>query len=201
MSETTNFNRLIRLIAKIGSNVIRELLNKYSSPENFMDYLYHNQDLLNKLKLRDDEIDLLSNRDFEKMDITFLCKLASNIFKDNMTHDEKIYLDKIKQQRNSFLHSGILESCRVDDVAFQRKWQEISAILLDLALEVGGAERGADLQLKIKTAIEDIKTSSLESAEIKEMLVQLTGKVELLQTKFEELDGLYFILKRVLNFN
>ena len=101
MTEAETFNRLIRLIAKGGTIVIRELLNKYSPHKKFMDYLYNNQRLLDKLKakLTDKEKDL-SNRDFNKMDITLLCKLALNIFKDKMTTDEATYLGKIKQERD-----------------------------------------------------------------------------------------------------
>lgn len=160
-----------------------------------MDYLYHNQGLLDKLKskLSDDQKDLLSNRDFEKMDITHLCKLASNIFKDVLTADEKLYLGKIKQERDLLLHSYILESCTVDDVAFKRKWQEISTILNCMALEIGGV----GLQQETQAMIEETKKSSPTIAEIREILIQLSGhtsqltdKIGNLQSKFDEFEGL-----------
>ena len=199
MTEAENFNRLIRLIAKGGTKVIRELLNKYSPHKKFMDYLYNNQGLLDKLKakLTDKEKDLVSNRDFDKMDITLLCKLALNIFKDKMTTDEATYLGKIKQERDSFLHSDILEICKVEHLFFSRKWQCISAILEDMALEVGGA----DFRLEIQIVIKDTEKSSPTLTEIQETLTQFCGynqelsdKVEQLCKAFEELKGCYTII-------
>lgn len=199
MTEAENFSKLLRLIAKVGTMVIRELLHKYSSPMKFMDYLYHNQGLLDKLKLTDDQKDLLSNRDFEKMDITLLCKLVSNIFKDKMTAAEKQYLDKIKRERDLLLHSDILESCTVDHIAFKRKWQEISTILKCMALEIGRV----DLQREIETMIEDTKKSSPTFSEVRETLIQLsvnnkqlTDKIVRLQIKFEEFEEKQTDVKR-----
>ena len=196
MTEAENFSRLLRLVAKVGTEVIRELLNKYSSPRKFMDYLYHYQGWLDKLKtkLTDKEKKILSNRDFEKMDITLLCKLASNIFKDKMTEDEKLYLGQIKQERDSFLHSDILESCTIDHITFKRKWQEISTILKCMALEI----EGVGLHREIETMIEDTEKSSPTFAEVREILIQLSGhnkqltdKISQLQNKFEEFEGLF----------
>ena len=199
MTEAENFNRLVRLIAKGGTMVIRELLNKYSPHKKFMDYLYNNQGLLDKLKakLTDKEKDLVSNMDFYKMDITLLCKLALNIFKDKMTTDETTYLGKIKRERDSFLHSDILEICMVDHLFFSRKWQYISTALEDMALEIGGA----DLRREIEIVIKDTEKSSPTFSEIQETLTQFCGynkelsdKVEQLCKAVEELKGCYTII-------
>lgn len=181
MTEAENFSRLVRLLAKGGTRCMRTLLNKYSKPLEFMDYLYNNQNLLPKLKLSDDQLKLLASREIDKMDITLLYKLTLNIFKDKMTADEKTNLTKIKKERDSFLHSNILESAKADDQFFSQKWRYISTLLTDTA----GALGCVDLQSEIKIIIETTKQCSPDFSETYKILIgwceskgELTEKVE-----------------------
>ena len=192
MSEAENFSRLVGLLAKGGTKCIRALLNKHSGPLKFMDYLYNNQSLLSKLRLSDDQQNLLANREIDKMDITMLCKLAYNIFKDKMTQDEKTYLSKIKKERDTFLHSDILENAKVDDQFFSQKWKCISTLLIDMAGEIGDA----DCQSEIKTVIETTKQCSPNFSETFKILMSwcesneaLTKEVEKISAGFDELTG------------
>ena len=192
MSEAENFSRLVGLQAKGGTKCIRTLLNKYSGPLTFMDYLYNNQNLLLKLKLSDDQQKLLAGREIDKMDITLLYKLAFQIFKDKMTADEKKYLTKLKKERDSFLHSDILENAKTDDQFFSQKWKDISTLLIDTA----GAIGGVDCQSEIKTVIETTKQCSPDFSKTYKILIgwcesseELTKQVEEISARLNELAG------------
>lgn len=192
MSEAENFSRLVGLLAKGGTKCIRALLNKHSAPLKFMDYLYNNQNLLSKLRLSDDQQSLLAGREIDKMDITMLCKLAFNIFKDKIAPDERTYLNKIKKERDTFLHSDILENAKVDDHFFSQKWKCISTLLLDMAGEIGGA----DCQSDITAVIETTKQCSPNFSETFKILISwcesneaLTKKIEKISAGFDELSG------------
>lgn len=191
MSESENFNKLIRLLASGGTKVLRKLLDKHSSPLSFSDYIYRNQATVLKLKFYENQRDLVIARDIDKMDITLLGKLSLDLFNGKMTVNEKDCVNKIKQERDNFLHSDVLETAKVATPLFDRRWQEISNILLDLADEIEPVLRD-DLQ----TFIDEVKRTSPDLTEIHKTLVEwcasnkeLEKKIENLTTKVQKLSG------------
>ena len=191
MSESENFNRLVRILARGGTMVLRKLLEKYSAPLSFSDFIYHNQAIILKLKFYENQRLLVVGRDLDKMDITLLGKLALGLFKDKMTMIEKDCVNKIKEERDNIMHSDMLETAKISELLFNRRWQEITNILLDIADEI-------DPQFKVdlQTLIEETKKSCPELAEIYKILLEwcqsskeLEKKIDGLSTKVDSLTG------------
>ena len=191
MSESENFNRLVRILARGGTMVLRKLLEKYSAPLSFSDFIYHNQAIILKLKFYENQRLLVVGRDLDKMDITLLGKLALGLFKDKMTMIEKDCVNKIKEERDNIMHSDMLEIAKISEPLFNRRWQEITNILLDIADEI-------DPQFKVdlQTLIEETKKSCPELAEIYKILLEwcqsskeLEKKIDGLSTKVDSLTG------------
>lgn len=192
MSETSNFNRLIILLARGGAMVLRQLLGKYTAPLKIADYFYRNQSSVLKLKFSDKQRDLVIGRKIDEMDITLLGKLVLELFKTNLTVEEKNGTLAIKRERDTLLHSNILESAKVSTLIFERRWQEISSILSNLADEIGLP----DFKEELDAFIEETKRRELEFVEIYETLkelcqfnAELQEKVEALARSVEELKG------------
>ena len=183
MSDSDNFNRLIRLLASGGTMVIRRHLEKYSYPVTFKDYIYQNQGKVLKLKFFENQRDLVIARDIDNMDITLLGKLAFDLFKDKMTTKEKGCISQIKEERDNFMHSKLLETAALETPIFERRWQDISIILLDMADEIGDPSFKTELQ----SFIDDTKKSCPDFAEIHKTLVEWCKSSEALDKKLDNL--------------
>ena len=192
MSESENFNRLVRILARGGTMVLRKLLEKYSAPLSFADFIYQNQAIILKLKFYENQRLLVVGRDLDKMDITLLGKFALGLFKDKMTAKEKDCVNKIKEERDNIMHSDMLETAKINATFFNRKWQEITNILLDIADEIGPQVK-VDLQTLIKVTnkccpeLAEIYKILLEwcqsSKELEQKIGGLTAKVDSLTGK------------------
>ena len=136
MSESSNFNRLIQLLAKGGTMVLRQLLSKCTAPLEASDYLYKHQGAVLKLKFTEKQRQRVVGREVDKMDITLLCKLLFDLFNNNLTDKERKCIIDIKKERDTMMHSDYLESAKEDLRLFERRWQVISAVLLDIAYEL-----------------------------------------------------------------
>ena len=195
MSDSENFNRLIRLLARGGTITIRKSLDKYSTPVKFADYIYQNQMKVLKLKFYQNQRALVVARDIDKMDITLLGKLLLELFKDKMTPKEQACVNGIKEERDKFMHSEMLETAEVSTPLFNQKWQDISALLLDLADEIGDPVFVTEL----KDFIENTKKSSPGFAEIHKILVdwcqsnkELENKLDSLAETVKKMKGMLF---------
>ncbi|MEW8546857.1 MAG: hypothetical protein AB2693_25360 [Candidatus Thiodiazotropha sp.] len=126
------------------------------------------------------------------MDITLLCKLAFHIFKDKMSADEEKYINKLKKERDCFLHSEILEDAKVDEHDFNQKWKRISTLLIDMAGAIGGTDCQSEIQAIIETA-KQCSPNFLETFKILkgwcESNEELTKTVEKILTRIDELTG------------
>ena len=159
MSESEDFNRLVVLISKGGEMVVRKLLEKYSNPMTFSDYIYNNQATVLKSltkNLYTSELDLVIQRNIDQMDVSLLCKLAFHLFQQNMTKDEAKYLKEIKEERNKLLHSDILKAAKIEESAFNTMFRDVSSLLSSAAKEVGNA----DFENEVKEFIERTRSSS-----------------------------------------
>ena len=193
MSESENFNRLVRILARGGTMVLRKLLEKYSAPLSFSDFIYHNQAIILKLKFYENQRLLVVGRDLDKMDITLLGKLVLGLFKDKMTMIEKDCVNKIKEERDNIMHSDMLETAKISEPLFNRRWQEITNILLDIADEIG-----PQFKVDLQTLIEETKKSCPELAEMYKILLEwcqsskeLEKKIDGLSTKVDSLASKY----------
>ena len=202
MSESSNFNRLVKLLARGGSMVIKQVINKYSAPLTFSDYIYQNQGTVLKLKLTDKQKQLVAARDIHKMDITLLCKFALDLFKGQLTEKEKSCTVAIRTERDSFMHSDILEAAKLDSQEFERRWQDISFLLLDFAAETGEQSFTSQLQ----SFIDDTKKSDPDFQEIFDTLkewcqsnTELGEKVDALARSVEELKGMCELIRYLVN--
>ena len=172
--------------------VLRQLLTKYTAPLEVSDYLYQNQSTVLKLKFYESQRQLVAGGEIDKMDITLLCKLILDLFKTSLTDREKDAVFDIKHERNSMLHSELLESAKLDSKTFEMRWQDISSILLDLADEIQNPEFKRD----VADFISEIKKRNPEFSEILQTLnewcqsnTELREKVDTLAKSVEELKG------------
>ena len=188
MSESSNFNKLVKLLAGGGALVLKRAISKWIAPLTFSEYIYQSQDAVLKLKLTEKQRQLIINRDVHKMDITLLCKLALELFKDKVTDKEKSCVVAIRTERDDFMHSELLESAKLDLQAFESRWSEISAILLDFAEEIGDPSFISELKVfidetkkvdpDIKEILETLKEWCLSSTELKDKIDALARSVE-----------------------
>ena len=167
MSEREYFNKLIKLLSGGGTLVLRQILEKYSSPLSFVDYVYHNQATVLRLKFFKDQRQLEINRDIAKMDITLLGTLVMGLFRNKMTAKERTSVSNIKEERNNFMHSGVLKEAKIEEHVFKRRWKTISSILLDAADEVGPNE----FKTYVETFIRETQESAPQENEIREILI------------------------------
>ena len=172
--------------------VLRQLLSKYTAPLDVPDYLYRNQGAVLKLKFYENQRKLVVGGDIDKMDITLLCKLILDLFTTSLTDREKDGISAIKDERNSMLHSELLESAKLDTKTFERRWQDISSILLDLADEIQNPEFIGN----VADFIDETKRSNPGFSEILHTLkewcqssTELQEKVDSLAKSVEELKG------------
>ena len=161
---------------------LRKLLEKYSAPLTFSDFIYHNQALILKLKFYENQRLLVVGRDLDKMDITLLGKLALGLFKDKMTVKEKTCVNRIKEERDIIMHSDLLETGKISEVSLNRKWQVITTLLLELSDEI-------DTKFKdeLQTFIDETKKSCPELAEIYKVLLEWCGSSKELEKKIDAL--------------
>ena len=189
MSESSNFNRLIQILAKGGTMVLRQLLGKCTAPLNASDYLYKHQGSVLKLKFTEKQRQRVIALEIDKMDITLLCKLILDLFKVN--DKERKGILAIKSERDNMMHSEFLESAKVDTQQFERRWQIISSVLLDLADELP-----PPFKRELVDFIDETKKSNPELKEIIETLKEwcqsntdLQEKVDTLAKSIEEIKG------------
>ena len=191
MSESSYFNRLIQLLGKGGTMVLREVLNKCTAPLSASEYIYQNQHAVLKLKFTEKQRQRVVGLEIDKMDITLLCNLIFGLFNNALTDNEKQNIRAIKGERDAMMHSEFLESAKVTKQIFERRWQVISSALLNIA---------DDLQPPFKRQLEDFiektKTSDPELNEIIQTLqewcqsnTELQEKVDALAKSVDELKG------------
>ena len=192
MSERENFNKLIQLLSGGGTLVLRQLLEKYSAPLRFVDYVYRNQATVLGLKFFENQRQLVVTREIDKMDITLLGKLLTGLFKDKMTVMERNLVGNIKEERDSFMHSDILKEAKIEEQVFNRRWKIISSILLDIAVEIGSNEFNTDVEKFIKETEESVPHGN----EIHDILIKwcesnekLAEKVSTLEMNVQEIKG------------
>ena len=183
MSESENFNKIVRLLARGGTMVLRNLLQKYSPPVPFCDFLYQNQSTVLKIKLNDKQLRLVAARDLDKMDITLLSKLVIGLFKSKMTDREKQLTLDLVAERDNFMHSEILEAGKISCTNFSRKWQELSTLLEDMAKEIGDLA----LQTELYDFIEDGKKTCPDLADIYKILIDWCQSKTDLEEKIDDL--------------
>ena len=167
MSEREYFNKLIKLLSGGGALVLRQLLEKYSAPLSFVDYVYTNQATVLGLKFFENQRQLVVNREIAKMDITLLGKLVKGLFHNKMTATERTSVNNIKEERDNFMHSDVLKEAKIEEHVFNRRWKTISSILLDAANEVGPNEFKAE----VETFIRETQESAPQGNEIREILI------------------------------
>ena len=167
MSEREYFNKLIKLLSGGGALVLRRLLEKYSEPQSFADYIYHNQTTVLGLKFFEKQRQLVVNREIDKMDITLLGKLVMGLFKNKMTAIEKTSVNNIKEERNNFMHSDVLKEAKIEEHVFYRRWKIISSILLDAAVEIGPNE----FKTRVETFIKETNDRVPKGNEIHDILI------------------------------
>ena len=170
--------------------VLRKSLDKHSAPHTFAEYIYQNQMKVLKIKLYDNQRVLVVARDIDRMDITLLCKLLLELFKDNITAKEKDSVAGIKTERDKIMHSEILEKAAVKTEKFEGKWQDITTFLQDLADEIGDAV----FQEELKEFIEETKKCSPSNAEIHKILIDWCQSNKELEKK---IDGLVKTVKEM----
>ena len=191
MSESSNFNRLIQLLAKGGTMVLRQVLDKCTAPLTTSEYIYQNQASVLKLKFTDKQLQRVTGLEIDKMDITLLCKLIFGIFNNVLTDKEKQNIRAIKSERDAMMHSDFLVSAKIPTQMFERRWKDIATALLNTADE---------LQPSIKRELEDFidktKNSDPELHEIIQTLqewcqsnTELQEKVDALAKSVEDLKG------------
>ena len=178
MSERENFNKVIRLLSGGGTLVLRHLLEKYSAPLSFSEYVYQNQ-AVSKLKFFENQRKLVVAREIDKMDITLLGKLLTGLFKDKMTRTEIDLVKNIKDERNNLMHSEVLNEAKLDENVFNQRWRTISSILLDIATEIGSPASKTD----IETLINEIKTTPSNYSEVHEILIRWCESNERLEER------------------
>ena len=198
MSERENFNKIVRLLSGGGTLVLRQLLEKYSAPLSFSDYVYQNQMTVLNLKFFENQRNLVVAREIDKMDITLLGKLLTGLFKDKMTGTEIDLVKNIKDERDNLMHSEVLKEAKLDENVFNRRWRTISSILLDIATEIGSP----GLKTDIETLVNEIKETTANCSEIHEILFkwcesneQLEEKVTKLETTVQQIQGRYTLFK------
>ena len=167
MSEREYFNKLIKLLSGGGALVLRQLLEKYSAPQSFDDYVYTNQATVLGLKFFENQRQLVVTREIAKMDITLLGKLVKGLFNNKMTSTERTSVNNIKEERDNFMHSDVLKEAKIEEHVFNRRWRTISSILLDAAVEVGPNEFKADVEKFIR----ETQESAPQGNEIHEILI------------------------------
>ena len=145
----------------------RQLLEKYSSPLSFSDYLFNNQgSILTKTFAKDlmsqPQLDMIIHRNIDEMDVSLLYKLAFHLFKTNMTADEARYLKEIKDERNKLLHSDALKKAKIKEADFNTKFGNLSVLLKSAAKEVGNTA----FENNITEFIDRIESSSSLLAEL-----------------------------------
>ena len=89
MLECEYFNKSIKLLSGGGALVLRRLLEKYSEPLSFSDYIYQNQATVLGLNFFENQRQLVVTREIDKMDITLLGKLVLGLFNKKLTAAEK----------------------------------------------------------------------------------------------------------------
>ena len=188
MSEREYFNKVIRLLSGGGTLVLRHLLEKYSAPLSFSEYVYQNQALVFKLKFFENQRELVVAREIDKMDITLLGKLLTGLFKDKMTRTEIDLVKNIKDERNNLMHSEVLKEAKLDENVFNQRWRTISSILLDIATEIGSPASKTDIKTDIKTLINEIKTTPSNYSEVHEILIRWCESNERLEERVMKLE-------------
>ena len=191
MSESSNFNRLIQLLAKGGTMVLRQVLEKCTAPLTASDYIYQNQGTVLKLKFTEKQRQRVVGLEIDKMDITLLCRLIFDLFNSDLTDEEKKCIRTIKKERDSMMHSEFLESAKVNTQLFERRWQDISAALLNIADELVPS-----FKRELEDFIDQTKKSDPGLNEIIETLndwcqsnTELQEKVDALAKSIEDLKG------------
>ena len=151
--EKTNGAKLSRLLFDGGTTVLRNVFDGFHPPASLAADLNANRAILNNLfkkkVLRQPQWDLLfppggATPDSNTFDITLLYLLLTNIcglspplsgwYKPPPSSDtsSEANLARIKPHRNELY--GHVTSTGVQTAAFNAKWQEISAVLIDLGL-------------------------------------------------------------------
>ena len=182
MAESYNFNRLVKLLARGGASSLRCLLEKCTADETFSDYLYQNQVAVLNLKLNNKQGELVAARNIEDMDITLLSKLTLGLFSTKITEDEKRCINALRNERDKFMHSTMLEAARLSMPVFERNWQIISMLLLDFADAIGD-QRFKD---NIQEFINLTKAENPDFSEIYEVLSDWCKSSKELNEKFEK---------------
>ena len=167
MSEREYFNKLIKLLSGGGALVLRQLLEKYSAPQSFDDYVYTNQATVLGLKFFENQRQLVVTREIAKMDITLLGKLVKGLFNNKMTSTERTSVNNIKEERDNFMHSDVLKEAKIEEHVFNRRWRTISSILLDAAVEIGPIE----FRTGVEKFIRETQESAPQGNEIHEILI------------------------------
>ena len=167
MSEREYFNKLIKLLSGGGALVLRQLLEKYSAPLSFVDYVYQNQTTVLGLKFFENQRQLVVNREIAKMDITLLGKLVMGLFHNKMTATESTSVNNIKEERDNFMHSDVLKEAKIEEYVFNRRWKTISSILLDAANEIEPNE----FKTEVETFIRETQERAPQGNEILEILI------------------------------
>lgn len=98
----------------------------------------------------------------------------------------------LKRERDTLLHSDILESANISTLMFERRWQKISSVLSTLADEI----EHPDFKQELVDFMEETKRSDPQFVEIYETLKEwchfneeLREKVEALARSVEEMKG------------
>ena len=197
MSESSNFNRLIQLLAKGGTMVLRQVLEKCTAPLTASDYIYQNQGNVLKLKFTEKQRQRVVGLEMDKMDITLLCRLIFDLFNNSLTEKERKYIKNIKMERDSMMHSEFLESAKVNTQLFERRWQDISAALRNIAEELL-----PPFKRELEDFIENTKKSDPELNEIIKTLKEwcqsntdLQEKVDALADSVNDLKGILFVME------
>ena len=197
MSESSNFNRLIQLLTKGGTMVLRQVLEKCTAPLTASDFIYQNQGTVLKLKFTEKQRQRVVGLEIDKMDITLLCRLIFDLFNNSLTEKERKCIKNIKMERDSMMHSEFLESARVNTQLFERRWQDISAALRNIADELLPS-----FKRELEDFIENTKKSDPELNEIIETLKEwcqsntdLQEKVDALADSVNDIKGILLVIE------
>lgn len=134
------------------------------------------------LKLNNKQGELVAARNIEDMDITLLSKLTLGLFSTKITEDEKRCINALRNERDKFMHSTMLEAARLSMPVFERNWQIISMLLLDFADAIGD-QRFKD---NIQEFINLTKAENPDFSEIYEVLSDWCKSSKELNEKFEK---------------
>ena len=165
MFESEDFNRLLRLIVRGCTMVLRKVLGTLCAPLSISDYIYKHPDKVVGLKHFSSEKQLVTDRSTDKMDISLLCKLILGVFDYMLSGKLKSYITAIKELRDNFLHSDTLEIAAVEKQEFEKQWNAVSGLLIDTI-----KEGDIDSESEVNNMIDAAKEDSSDLNEISELL-------------------------------